>query len=52
MLYNSDSPLIHELYKDYQSTTHIVPANRMINSKGTGRGKINELIIKNYKERV
>lgn|SRR5699024_395782 len=52
MLSNSDSPLIHELYKDYQSTTHIVPANRMINSKGTGRGKINELIITNYKERV
>lgn len=49
MLSNSDSPIIHELYKDYSETTHIVSANRMINSKGTGRGKINEVIITNYK---
>lgn len=49
MLSNSDVPIIHELYKDYANTTHIVQAKRNINSKGDGRGAVNEVIITNYK---
>ncbi|MEB6215906.1 DNA adenine methylase [Mammaliicoccus sciuri] len=49
MLSNSDSPIVHELYKDYKNTTHIVSASRMINSKSDGRGKVNEVVITNYK---
>lgn len=48
MLSNSSVPIIHELYHDYADTTIIVGATRMINSKATGRGKVNEVIIKNY----
>lgn len=46
LLSNSDSPLIRELYADYDII--IVKANRFINSKGNKRGKINEVLIKNY----
>ncbi|MGK0555227.1 DNA adenine methylase [Macrococcus capreoli] len=49
MLSNSDVSIIHELYKDYADTTHIVQAKRNINSKGDGRGAVNEVIITNYK---
>lgn len=49
MLSNSDSSIVHELYKDYKETTHLVSASRMINSKGDGRGKVNEVVITNYK---
>lgn len=49
MLSNSDTNIIHELYRDIPKTTiEIVGANRMINSKATGRGKINEVLIRNY----
>ena len=39
-----------EFFDNLYSGFHIrrVPANRMINSKATGRGKINELLITNY----
>lgn len=50
MLSNSDVPLIHDLYghlKDANVT--VVSATRMINSKVSERGKISELIIRNYK---
>ena len=36
-----------DLYKDFD--IYRVSANRMINSKGTARGSINELLITNYK---
>ena len=36
-----------ELYKDFD--IYRVSANRMINSKGSSRGSINELLITNYK---
>lgn len=52
MLSNWDLLVIYELCKDYQNTTHIVFTGRMINSKGTGRGKVNELIIINRRERA
>ena len=48
MLSNSSVPLIHELYQDYANTTTIVGATRMINSKANNRGKVDEVIVKNY----
>jgi len=46
MLSNSFTPLIQELYKDFNIRT--VYANRAINCKAGGRGKIKEVIITNY----
>lgn len=46
MLSNSDHPLIRELYKDFD--IRIIKAKRSINSKGDSRGKINEILVKNY----
>jgi DNA adenine methylase len=48
MLSNSSSKMIHELYKDYKDTTEIVGASRMVNSKSSGRGKVDEVLIMNY----
>ena len=42
---NSDTEFIKELYKGYD--IEFVEANRFINSKSSGRGKIREVIIKN-----
>ena len=51
MLSNSSSPLTYDLYKDIPNIEIIqVQANRMINSKADKRGKIPEVIIRNYKE--
>jgi DNA adenine methylase len=46
MLSNSDTPLIRKLYADFRIDR--VLASRSINSKGNRRGKIAELIIRNY----
>ncbi|MHA3839351.1 Dam family site-specific DNA-(adenine-N6)-methyltransferase [Mycoplasma sp. HF14] len=46
MLSNHNTPLIRELYKDYN--IKVIHAKRMINSKGTGRGVVEEVIITNY----
>jgi len=46
MLSNSDTPLIRELYARFRIIE--VQANRAINSKADGRGKITELLIINY----
>ncbi len=46
LLSNSDTPLIHELYKKYHIM--LVKANRAINSNAKKRGGINEVLIKNY----
>lgn len=43
---NSNTPIINNLYKDYN--IDIVQANRAINSKGKGRGAVEEVIITNY----
>lgn len=43
---NSDTPFIRELYAEFEIST--VQALRAVNSKATGRGAINELIIRNY----
>lgn len=50
MLSNSDTPLIHELYSEYEDKglLKIVRAKRMISCVGTGRGAINEVVVLNY----
>lgn len=47
MLSNSDSDFIKGLYKGYN--IDIVRASRMINCDAEGRGKINELVVTNFK---
>jgi len=46
MLSNSDTPLILELYKNYDIKR--VTARRAINCHAEGRGPISELVIRNY----
>lgn len=46
MLSNSSTDFIKELYNNYNITT--VNANRAINSNGQKRGKVEEVIIRNY----
>jgi len=43
ILSNSDTPIVRELYKDFEILT--VSARRNINSKGDARGKINEVLV-------
>ena len=45
LLSNSDTPETRELYTPFQTTT--VQATRAINSNGTGRGKVSELLVHN-----
>lgn len=47
MLSNSYTEYILDLYKDYDIKT--VMANRAVNCKATGRGKIKEVVVLNYK---
>jgi len=44
---NSDTEFIKKLYKNFK--IELVQANRFINSKSNGRGKINEVLIRNNK---
>lgn len=46
MLSNHNTILINELYKDFN--IHIIEAKRSINSKGSKRGNVEEVIITNY----
>lgn len=46
MLSNHNTTLVNELYKDYN--IHVIEAKRSINSKGTKRGNVEEVIITNY----
>ncbi len=46
MLSNHNTPFIRELYKGFNFT--IVKATRMINSKASGRGKVEEIVVRNY----
>lgn len=46
MLSNHNTPLIEKLYSKYN--VDIIQARRNINSKGSERGKIEEVIIRNY----
>jgi DNA adenine methylase len=47
MLSNSDTPLIRELYKDFDIRE--VSARRLINSRADRRGAICELVVLNAK---
>lgn len=47
MLSNHNTTLINELYKDFN--INIIEAKRNINSNGKKRGKVEEVIITNYK---
>lgn len=48
MLSNSDTEIVRNLYASEVFTIEEVKANRAINSNGTGRGKITELVVVNY----
>ena len=47
MLSNSNTKFIKDLYKNYPRK--FVKARRMINCDGKGRGKIKEIVVRNYK---
>lgn len=46
LLSNSDTPLVNELYENY--TIKKVFASRAINANANGRGKITEILVRNY----
>ena len=46
MLSNSDAPAVRQLYARYRIDT--VTASRSINSRANGRGKIREVVVRNY----
>jgi DNA adenine methylase len=46
MLSNSATPLIRDLYKDFDIRQ--VFAARAINSQSSKRGKISEVVVRNY----
>jgi len=48
MLSNHNTPYIRELYKDYLEGFRIVKARRNVNSKGSGRGEVGEIVVRNY----
>ncbi|HJU34154.1 MAG TPA: DNA adenine methylase, partial [Nitrososphaera sp.] len=48
MLSNSDHPLTRELYRKYEKNIVLVRAKRKINSVGSKRTAINELVVTNY----
>ena len=50
LLSNSYSDFISELYAEFEPET--VHANRMINCKGNQRGKIKELIVRNWEPKI
>lgn len=46
MLSNSDTPMVRTLYAKYR--IDVVTASRSINSRATGRGKVHEVVVRNY----
>lgn len=46
LLSNSSTEFIHELYSEY--TIEIIRAKRTINSVGSSRGEVDEVLIRNY----
>lgn len=47
LLSNSDTSFVRELYDEKYYTVHVVQARRNINSVGSRRGKINEVLVRN-----
>lgn len=50
MLSNSDTEFIRELYNGHPFHIETVMAPRVVNSKGSARGEVKEVLITNYKE--
>ena len=48
MVSNADTPFIRSIYSESSFSVHQVSAPRSINSKGNGRGPVNELLITAY----
>ena len=48
ILSNSDTPLIRDLYASPVWHLDVVKVSRNVNSKADGRGRVDELIIRNY----
>jgi len=48
MMSNHNTKFIREIYKDYLKGFKIVKARRNINSKGSGRGEVEEVVVMNY----
>jgi DNA adenine methylase len=48
LLSNSDTPFIRDLYKDKRFKIIVVKAKRFINSDASGRGQVNEVLVKNW----
>lgn len=48
LLSNSDTPFIRELYADSRFDIMTVKAKRAINSDSSGRGEVDEVLIKNW----
>ena len=48
MLSNSDTKLVNELYESYEIKK--VFASRQINANASGRGKITEVLVRNYND--
>jgi DNA adenine methylase len=46
MLSNSDTPAVRALYQRYR--IDVVTASRSINSRANGRGKVREVVVRNY----
>jgi DNA adenine methylase len=46
MLSNSDTPAVRALYERYR--IDVVTASRSINSRANGRGKVREVVVRNY----
>ena len=46
MLSNHNTPFIRDLYECFKF--NIVKARRNVNSKGSGRGEIEEIVVVNY----
>lgn len=46
LLSNAKTDFIEDIYADFNIVT--VKANRNINSKGSGRGKVDEVLVRNY----
>lgn len=47
MLSNSDTDFVHELYAGFDIQK--VSAGRSVNSKGSGRGKLSEVLVRSYR---
>ncbi|NDK08769.1 DNA methyltransferase, partial [Candidatus Gracilibacteria bacterium] len=48
MMSNHNTPFIREIYKGYLDGFRIVQARRNVNSKASGRGMVEEIVVMNY----